>query len=265
MNKEIIISLLILLFLLIFSFNSSNDEAFNILKKADQVLIPQIAKFKFKLIVKKENEEPKETIYDCFKKYDDRYLFFVISPKTIYGQATLRIKETIWTYYPLADQMTKIDYKTGVLDSGLDYVDVMYSELTNYYDARIVDNNYIYKENNWNKYGENIKEYPVCFKLELKVKKGRPGYPTAIVYIEKNTYLTLKREYYSLSNEKVKEIYYYSYIFKNKDIKNFTMEVYDLFNIKILTIAQYYNIEVLKNIPDQYFTQNFIKTYLPEQ
>lgn len=258
---------LFLLFYLILFFTffiSTEDAGSQILKKADFTLVPKIASYDLKMIDKIENEEDKINIFKCFKKTDLKYLFFAIYPETIYGQASLRIENTIWTYYPLTDQMIKTSYKSAFLGTGLSYVDVMYNELVNYYNVKILDSNYIYQEKNWNSYLNNKKEKPVCFKLLLTAKKGAEGYPKAILYIDKENFLTIKREYYSLSDEKMKEIYFYDFKFgKNNNITDFSIEVIDYLGTVYLTLAYFNNIKILNSLPDSYFSLNFIKTYKP--
>jgi len=256
-----LIFLTLILTLLLFA----QENGSKIMQKADFVLIPRIATYNLKLIDKIEGQDDKINKFKCFKKSDLKYLFFAVFPKTIYGQASLRIDNTIWTYYPLADKMVKESYKSAFLGTGLSYIDVMYNELVNYYEVSIIDSNYKYNDKNWNKYLPGIKEKPLCYKLLLKAKKGASGYPKAIIYIDKTNFLTIKREYYSLSDEKVKEIYFNNFIFDNqKHITDFSMEVIDLLGQQVITLAYFTKIQVLNSLSDKYFSINFIKTYTPE-
>lgn len=260
---------LFIIFLLIFIsfpfYSLSEMDAKDILRRADFVLVPKIASYYLKVVDKRENEEDKINIFKCFKKTDLKYMFFAIFPKTVYGQAILRIDNVIWTYYPLSDQMIKENYKSAFLGTGLSYIDVMYNELVNYYDVKLLDSSYQYNEKNWNSYLESAKEKPMCYKLLLTGKKGVEGYSKAIVYIDKINFLTIKREYYTLSSELIKEIYFNNFIFdKTNHIIKFSMEVIDYIGSKIITFAYFDKIKILNSLSDKYFSLSFIKTYNPE-
>jgi len=269
MNKKCIFNIFkfyfsIFLFFSFFIFSSAeNNQGIDILSRADFTLVPKIASYFLKLVEKSDDIE-NTTIFKCFKKTDLKYLFFTLKPSFIYGQAHLRIENSIWTYYPLADQMLQQSYKSAFLGTGLSYCDVMYNELIRYYDVKILDDNYIYMEKNYKNFLKNNNEPVLSYKLLLTAKKGAQGYPKAIIFIDKKNFVTLKREYYSLSDQKIKEIYFYNFLFNKNHIESFYMEVIDYIGKGYLTYAYFDNIKILDSLSDKYFSLNFIKTYTPD-
>jgi outer membrane lipoprotein-sorting protein len=155
-------------------------SALEILKKADAVLLPSNAEFNWSMTVRKSGEDDRLERFVCWKKGDLKYLFYRVWPESNYGQAMIRIDNTIWYYLPLADEVLKESYKSAFLDSDLSFADVMYNELALYYDASVI---------------EDVVDGVLT--LELRAKPGASGYARIVVRIDGRTYATLKREYYS--------------------------------------------------------------------
>lgn len=261
MNKTIVL----IFFGLIFSWNRSRGEllaqtsdlarveAKDILNKADAALIPTNAKFRWSLSIKKGNSAERSTFFLGFKKGALKYMFYTYAPASSYGQCHLRIDTSIWIYYPMADYTVRTSYKSAFLDSGLSYADVMYDELSRSYGASILER------------GASIVGCDHSFiKLELKALPGAIGYDRIVCYIDEATFKTERREYYSRSGELLKIIRFSSYEQQGKMITGFSMTIEDLLNPGVLTTARFWNITVVEDVPEQYFSLGFIKSWQPE-
>jgi len=236
----------------------AKPSAAEILKKADAVLVPKNGSFRWALKVEREGEPVKEDRFLGFKKGDLKYLFYTYYPDSAFGQAHLRIDATIWMYLPLADDTVKTSYKSAFLNSGLSYADVMYNELARYYDASILDSDA--------KASGLDKDYS-CYKLELKAKKGADGYARIVAYIDKDRFLTVKREYYTLSNQRLKSIAFGGYAFASAgaaQVSDFKLEISNDLDPGQKTTARFWDLKAEDNTPEKYFSLNFVKTWQPK-
>jgi outer membrane lipoprotein-sorting protein len=231
------------------------QDATEILKKADTALVPKNAEFRWSLTVRKKGEPDKENRFLSFKKGDLRYLFYTYYPEASYGQSHMRIDSTIWIYLPLADDTVKTSYKSAFLNSGLSYADVMYNELARYYDAKLVSANA--------KAGGMDAEYD-CYELELTAKRGADGYARIIAWIDTKTFLTVRRDYFALSGEKLKEISYGGFVREGNIVSAFKLEIANMLAPDEKTSASFWDMKPKDNIQEKYFSLNFIKMWQPE-
>jgi outer membrane lipoprotein-sorting protein len=231
------------------------QDATEILKTADAALVPKNAEFRWSLTVKKKGENDKENRFLSFKKGDLKYLFYTYYPDSSYGDCHLRIDSTIWIYLPLADDTVKTSYKSAFLNSGLSYADVMYNELARYYDAKLVSPKARAK-------GTDA-EYD-CYELELTAKKGADGYARILAWIDSSKYLTVRREYYTLSGQKLKEISFGGYGFDGGAVNAFSLEIANMLAPDEGTSARFWDMKARPDMPEKYFSLNYIKTWQPE-
>jgi hypothetical protein len=238
-----------------FAQGAGSPSALEILKKADGVLIPKNASFRWSLKVEREGEPTKEDRFLGFKKGDLKYLFYTYYPDSAYGQCHLRIDAAIWMYFPLADDTVKTSYKSAFLNSGLSYADVMYNELARYYDASLLETGA--------KASGLDGEYD-CYKLELKAKKGADGYAKIVSYVDMKRFLTVRRDYFSLSGERLKEIAYGGYEFKGSVVTAFKLEIGNDLDPGQKTSAGFWSLESSPQMPEKYFSLNFARTWQPK-
>jgi outer membrane lipoprotein-sorting protein len=238
---------------------ASAPAAADILKKADAVLVPKNGSFRWSLKVLREGEPDKENRYLGFKKGDLKYLFYGYYPDSAFGQAHLRIDAAIWMYLPLADDTVKTSYKSAFLNSGLSYADVMYNELARYYDASILE---------LDAKASGIDAEYDCYKLELKAKKGADGYARIVSYIDKERFLTVKREYFTLSGQRLKSIAFGGYEYDASKagaaVRAFALEISNDLDPGQRTSARFWDLKAEDNIPEKYFSLNFVKTWTPK-
>ena len=230
-------------------------SAIDILMKADGALIPENATFRWSLKVEREGEPVQENRFLGYKKGDLKYLFYNYYPDSAYGQCHLRIDSAIWMYLPLADDTVKTSYKSAFLNSGLSYADVMYNELARYYDAKLLDAG--------SKAAGLDGDYD-CYQLELTARKGADGYAKIVSYIDKQSFLTVRREYFSLSGQRLKEIAYGGYELAGKTVVAFKLAISNDLDPGQKTSARFWNLETVSALPEKYFSLNFAKTWQPK-
>jgi hypothetical protein len=229
--------------------------ALEILKKADAALVPKNAIFRWSLKVEREGEPTKEDRFLAYKKGDLKYLFYAYYPDSAYGQAHLRIDAAIWMYLPLADDTVKTSYKSAFLNSGLSYADVMYNELARYYDASVLDED---------AKASGLEGERECWKLELKAKKGADGYARIIAFVDKENSLTLRRDYYTLSGQKLKSIAFGGFEFARGLLRAFKLEISNDLDPGQRTSAAFWDMESAPDMPEKYFSLNFARTWQPK-
>jgi hypothetical protein len=230
-------------------------DATEILKKADAALIPKNASFRWELKVEREGEPLQDNRFLGFKKGDLKYLFYDYYPDSAYGQCHLRIDSAIWMYLPLADDTVKTSYKSAFLNSGLSYADVMYNELARYYDTTIIQA------------GAKVAGLDGdkdCYALELKAKKGADGYARIVSYIDKGSFLTIRREYFSLSGQRLKEISYGGFELGASAVSAFRLEIANDLDPAQKTSARFWDLKTDDKISEKYFSLNFARTWQPK-
>lgn len=236
-----VLTILVILFVLTPLLSIETGE--QILSKADETLFPQNAEFKWTMTVSNKGERDRTSKFLCWKRGDEKYLFYTISPRSTYGQSSLRIEDTIWMYMPLADETVRTSYRSAFLNSDLSYADIMYNELSRYYDSTILH----YDD-------EKIV-------LELTAKPDADGYDRIVTEIDKNTYATIKRDYYSKSGQLLKTIVFSDFKFQDSRLKEMTLEVTQPLLPNQKTIAEFFDISIKDNISNRNFTMSYIKNF----
>lgn len=239
MRKILIILTLIIISIPVFSEVSGID----ILEKADKTLFPTNAEFKWTMTVYNSNDRDRTSKFLCWKKGDEKYLFYTISPKSTYGQSSLRIDDTIWMYMPLADETVRTSYRSAFLNSDLSYADIMYNELSQYYDSSILE------------------ESEGTVILELRAKPGADGYYRIVTEIDLENYSTLNRKYYSKSGQLLKTIIFSDFEFQGSQLKKMKLEVSQPLLPEQKTVAEFFDIKVKNKISNKNFTLNYIKNF----
>jgi outer membrane lipoprotein-sorting protein len=231
------------------------EGALDVLKKADAALIPKNASFRWSLKVEREGEPVQENRFLGFKKGDLKYLFYDYYPDSAYGQSHLRIDAAIWMYLPLADDTVKTSYKSAFLNSGLSYADVMYNELARYYDASVLSPS---------AKAAGLDGDRDCYELELKAKKGADGYARIVSYIDRESFLTVRREYFSLSGQRLKEISFGGFELAGGVVRAFRLEISNDLDPAQKTTARFWDLKAEDKLSEKYFSLNFARTWQPK-
>lgn len=196
MKKLKILFLIILFFSFYFIINikaSTNNN--NILIKSDKILIPENFSYNLEINNLSRNEK---IIMRGIKKGSNKNLLFFDFPVAMKGVVHLRKDYTIWTYYPTLKKNLKTSFQSIVLGSIISYGDIMGSELS--YDYNVF----------------KVEEDEEHFILTLNPKpENKEAYAKILIWINKKTFLPLKRQYFSLSNMLLKEAIFEEIKFNN--------------------------------------------------
>lgn len=259
MNK-VIFAMLIMCVLCPFSFATDAEEY---LFRADRRLIPANARYRVHITTEESGRQSEYQLL-AYKRGVDRYMFYTIEPTSIYGQSHLRVQEQMWTYFPLADTSIRLRYRSSFLGSGLSYADIMYNDLLDTYNIEDFDSAYIFTDfinNEWN--NNNLSSLEVL-RISLTLKPRSQGYARVVTYIEADSLLTIKREYYSLNGDLLKEIYFTNYELNSNTVQAFEIQIINSLNPNQVTYAHFYDIEERSNVPMRYFSTGFLRTYQPD-
>ncbi len=223
----------LLFFFTLINFSFGNDE---ILKKSDMLYIPEICKYELEIETLYETTGKIEKIeMKGFKKGRNENLIVVNFPKSLKGIVHLRKDNSIFTYYPSIKKAIKTAYQSIIQGTTLSYGDVIALDLSIDYEVES-----LIEENNQ-------------YKLELKPRQNSGGYAKIIFWMEKNNYKPIRREYYSLSGDLLKECNFKKILFDdNNKILYLEIHFYEPFK-KAKSIVTIKNIVMDTSISDKYF------------
>ena len=97
-----------------------------------------------------------------------------------------------------------------------------------------------------------------CYELTLKPKQGREGYGKIILTINRHTLFPQRRQHFSLSGILLKECEHT--LIEHDGTKTVKMEMLFYEPMKERkTEVRFSNIQLINDIPDNYYNENFIK------
>jgi len=94
--------------------------------------------------------------------------------------------------------------------------------------------------------------------LTLTPKEGHEGYAKVVLEIDKESLLPIKRSYYALSGILLKQSEFKKIEFNGQHLTYMEQEFYEPLKDK-KTVAVYSQIQLLKDVPDKYFNENYLK------
>lgn len=244
--KKKIFCILLILFSIAPIF--SEENAVKLLKEVDYRCIPAIADFNWELKVFYNDGFNSDTKFLAKKNGLSEFMFYTYYPNKSFGNVYLRIEDTIWNYYPMADVVTRTVMRSNILNSNLDYFDVLFDDLIINYTSKIVS--------------EDSKV--TCVELNVKDVKMDEFYPKVLLYIDNVNKTPAKREYYSSENKLLKTITFSDFKFENDKIKGFSMKVVNHFDSDKYTTASFKDFVEKDSFEKKYFTIGFLKNWIPD-
>ena len=244
--KKKIFCVLIILFSLTPMFSEENAES--LLKEVDYKCIPSIADFKWELKVFYDDGYNSETKFIAKKNGISEFMFYTYYPNKSFGNVYLRIGNTIWNYYPMADVVTRTVMRTNILNSNLDYFDVLFDDLICNYESDIISKD----------------SKSTCIELKVIDRKMDEFYPKVILYVDSIKKTPIKREYYSAENKLLKTITFSDFQFEDEKVKGFSMKVVNHFDSDKYTTASFRDFEEKDSFKKKYFTIGFLKNWMPD-
>lgn len=216
------------------------QDANEILKKADEKLLPESFESYRKLINEEPDGSKKEFIFYSVKKGKDSVAMLYLSPASDKGRATLRKGDNMWLYIPNIGRPIRITSLQSVVGGVFNNSDIMRLDYSVEYEATFnekTDTQYI---------------------LDLKAKTNSVAYDKLKMWIERKSLLVQKVECYAASGTLIKTLEF-------KEIKDFgnglvrpavietTSPLYKGFRSVLI-----YSKLKLRKFPDEVFTLDYI-------
>ena len=166
---------------LVFSQNVNWD---NLLLESDLRFIPEVSEFTITIENYVSGNRAQWYELKCYMSGSGRYLAIYTNPNLMLGQGTLRNGNTIYYYVKRVDRMTQVAAERNFEQSTLSQEDVLNTMLSTNY--AISDGQTVVLDN-----GRQ------CYRLNLVSSNRNAAYARIIAYIDADTLLPVKREYYS--------------------------------------------------------------------
>ena len=175
---------------------NKEDEGNEILKKADENLMPDSFESYRKLINEEPDGSKKEFIFFTVKKGKDKVAMLYISPASEKGRATLRLGDNMWLYIPNVGRPIRITSMQSVIGGVFNNSDIMRLDYSVEYDATILE------------------QTPSEYVLDLKAKTQIVAYDKLKMWVDKKNIMVKKVECYAASGTLIKTLEF-------KNVKNF--------------------------------------------
>ncbi len=173
-----------------------SQNANEILKQADEKLLPESFESYRKLINEEPDGSKKEFIFYSVKKGKDNVAMLYLSPASDKGRATLRKGDNMWLYIPNVGRPIRITSLQSVVGGVFNNSDIMRLDYSVEYNATFnekTDSQYI---------------------LDLKAKTTSVAYDKLKMWVDKKSLLVEKVECYAASGTLIKTLEF-------KEIKDF--------------------------------------------
>jgi outer membrane lipoprotein-sorting protein len=181
----------LLFFLLTVPFIYSQTANWNkILLDSALSFIPEVSEFT--ITIENYVSGPKAQWYElkCYMNGGGKYLAIYTNPNLLLGQGTLRNGNMIYYYVKKADRMTQIAAERNFEQSTLSQEDILNTMLSTNY--AIADGQSVKLDSG--KFPEGGTQ---CYRLNLVSNNKNAAYAKITAYIDADTLLPIKREYYS--------------------------------------------------------------------
>ena len=175
---------------------TKNTKGNEILKKADENLMPESFESYRKLINEEPDGSKKEFIFFTVKKGKDKVAMLYISPASEKGRATLRLGDNMWLYIPNVGRPIRITSMQSVIGGVFNNSDIMRLDYSVEYEATILE------------------QTPSEYVLDLKAKTRIVAYDKLKMWVDKKNIMVKKVECYAASGTLIKTLEF-------KNVKNF--------------------------------------------
>ncbi|MCK4967335.1 outer membrane lipoprotein-sorting protein [bacterium] len=234
------IILLFSVFSIVELFSASDKKADEILKKADENLMPSSFEAYRKLINEEPDGSKKEYIFYSIKKDRDKIAMLYLSPASEKGRAALRLGDNMWLYIPNVGRPIRITSLQSAVGGIFNNSDIMRLDYSEEYNATILE--------------QNNEEYI----LDLKAKTDYVAYDKLKMWVKKKSIIVTKVECYAASGTLIKTLEF-------KEVKDFgngivrpaVIETTSPLYKGYRSVMIYSGIK-LREFPDEVFTLDFI-------
>lgn len=214
-----------------------------ILEKSVKATYPEI----FVAISLIENIKPGEQTQSyklqIFKEGSDKTLIEILEPETEKGQKILRVGDDIKIFFPDICKLLPLGTKTSLLGTIFSYGDIARLDLVQDYDPTLIGT-------------ETVNGRP-AYKLELKAKDETIAYATALYWVDVETFLPLRAEFYTLSAKLLKFVTYTEPKELAGAIRPSKIIMESILEAGAKTIMTILEMELKEDLPDELFTEEY--------
>ncbi len=241
-NYKILLFIILLfsVFSIVELFSASDKKADEILKKADENLMPSSFEAYRKLINEEPDGSKKEFIFYSIKKDRDKVAMLYLSPASEKGRAALRLGDNMWLYIPNVGRPIRITSLQSAVGGIFNNSDIMRLDYSEEYNASILE--------------QNDEEYI----LDLKAKTDYVAYDKLKMWMKKKSIIVTRVECYAASGTLIKTLEF-------KEVKDFGNGIVRPAVIETTSplYKGYRSVMIfsgikLREFPDEVFTLDFV-------
>lgn len=216
-----------------------------ILKKSDAAFFPKIAELTIYMELFENDKYQRYYEVKGYIKGNRKYLAVFQNPPLVRKRAHLRVGNIIWEYFGKINKTMRISAKANFSNSVFSEEDILNSSLEYYYRLMNLENAKIN--------GKKV------LKLSLINRSDDTAYKRIDAFIDPETYLPVKRDYYSFSDQKIKELIVKDIRIRDGQLEYVCLIMYDLLRKGRYTKLEMKDIKYLNHLPDRMFTRKYLE------
>lgn len=220
-------------------------EGAELLRRSDEAFFPKEARFLFRLEEYENNEYRRYHLMEGYIKGEDRYLLIGLEPAVNRGMVQLRVQDVIHVYLKRIDKMDQVSAKVAFQNTLLSQEDVMNTKLANFYDLE--------------SYEKTVKNGRKIYVLHLTARSREVAYYRIISYIDAESYLPVKREYFAFSGQKIKELIVDKIEFHEGRLSCLAFTIYDILRPGYFARVMFSDFDYSRALEDRMFTRTYMR------
>ncbi len=216
----------------------------DILRKTDEIRLPtKDFTMLARVTSNKPKKEPKIGIYEVMSKGRDRSLIKTLAPPVDKDRLLLMREENLWAYLPNISKPLRICLRERLIGEVAN-ADIARANFVGDYDP--------------SEAGTETLEGKKYLILELKAKRETVTYARVKLWVDAKNYQPLKAEFYGVSGRMLKHCTYERYVQLGGRLRPSRIVMNDPIIKGQSSVIEYAKME-LKEIPDKYFTDDYMK------
>jgi len=222
----------------------SNLDADSIVMEADKIRFPKDPfEITAEMITKKDSGEEEVIRMRIYSKGPEKVLSEFIYPPREEGKAILLVEDNMWMYLPDLKKAIRVSPTQQLMNSNFSNGDILRINFARDYNARLIG---IERLNGKDSYH-----------LELTAKKKEATYHRVLYWVQKDYFMPLKAEFYSISGRLLKTLNFVEFGEMAGRIRPIKMIMTNPFKKGEMSIMLFKKIEVIE-LPDSRFNPNLL-------
>lgn len=220
-------------------------EGVDLLQRSDAAFFPEEARFLFRFDEYERDQYRRYHLMEGYIKGEDRYLLMGLEPAVNRGMVQLRVKDVIYVYLKRIDKMDQVSARVSFQNSLLTQEDVMSTKLANFYELEGYEKKEI--------------EGREIYLLNLTARSREEAYYQIKSYIDSDSYLPLKREYYAFSGQKIKELVVDEVSFHEDRLSYLAFTIYDTLRPGYYAKVVFSDFDYSQRLEERIFTRAYMR------